>query len=515
MRQSIIKYLLVMAGIVGICTAFAVWGSRIGVVRYHQHREEPDETLLGVCETCGGESELCTHLPIISIDTKGNKMPGKSIVGEDGKSVRYEKSDNGEEEIPVKIKIVAQEGQWHHLEDEASMELDAMCHIRGNTSRQFSKSNYKITLVESENSRIKVKKKLLGMDEASEWSLHGPYLDKTLMRNYMWMNLSAEVMGNAPDVRFCEVMVDGQYRGVYVLMEMIHEGEGGVVLTDYTEGDVVFSYIVRIEPQKNFIEEIENTKVLDTFTRYTERMEIGSGMELIYPGRLYQTEQVKEYVETDINEIERRLYSDEMEQNPDSCWEYLDLQSFADYYILQEYLAVNDAFSASTYFYKDVRGKLHIGPVWDYNNALDNFLRKMPEAEFLLSQKGWYAQIMKSRKFVNYVTKRYKVLREGVLSEESVENYVYEVEKWLGSAIDRNFEVWGYTFEQEQLTVYEKQRPAYGDDTPLEELNPASYEEAKNKMLHYAEVRGEWLDRKIDTLYQYCHPSRNANRRVE
>lgn len=35
---------------------------------------------------------------------------------------------------------------------------------------------------------------LLGMSKESDWALHGPFLDKTLIRNYMWMNISAEIM---------------------------------------------------------------------------------------------------------------------------------------------------------------------------------------------------------------------------------------------------------------------------------------------------------------------------------
>lgn len=505
-------YLLIMVGIVGVCTEFTVLKNRQETVRYHQHLEEPNEKELGTCSICGGESELCTHLPIIEIDTCGKKIPGGVLVGLDGVETGYESSDHGEDEIEVGVKVFDRKGQWHHLTDQEDQSLNAMFRIRGNTSRYFRKQNYKMTLVDPENAQIEVKEKLLGMDAESEWALHGPYLDKTLMRNYVWMNLSAEIMGDLPDVRFCELVVDGEYRGVYVLMEMIHEGKGGVDLTDYEEGNAVFSYMVRLEPQKEFL---ENPKTLDTFTRYTERMEFGTKMELIYPGIRYQTEQVKEYVETDINEIERRLYSNEMEKNPESCWEYLDLASFADYYILQEYLAVNDAFYASTYFYKDVRGKLHIGPVWDYNNALDNFLRKMPATEFLISQRGWYSQIMKSEKFVNYVTERYKNLRKGILSDENVEQYVRDVERWLGSAVERNFKVWGYTFDADQLELYEKQRPAYGDNTPMEELNPGSYEEAVKKMLDYAKTRGRWMDREIDTLRQYCHSSRNAGVRVD
>ena len=43
------------------------------------------------------------------------------------------------------------------------------------------------------------------MDPHHEWVLHGPFLDKTLIRNYMWYNIAGEIMDYAPNVRFCEV----------------------------------------------------------------------------------------------------------------------------------------------------------------------------------------------------------------------------------------------------------------------------------------------------------------------
>ncbi len=506
-----------MAGVVMFSCLFGILESHGGVARYHQHREEPAESELGKCEVCGGSDTLCTHLPIICIDTGGKKVPGAAIPDENGNLAAYERSDQGETEIPVKIQIIDGKNRWNHPTDAADTTATAMFRIRGNSSRYFAKRNYRLKLVSEEVPLteeallIKEEKSLLGMAKGSEWSLHGPFLDKTLMRNYMWMNLSAEVMGYAPEVRFCEVLIDKEYKGVYVLMEMIREGEGRIDLTDYNDGDAVFSYMVRIEPQKELQGEAENQKTIDNFCFYTMRMEINSQMEILYPGASHLTEQVKQYVEADLSETERRLYSREMAENPDSCWDYLDMESFADYYILQEYLAINDMFYASTYFYKDVRGKLHIGPVWDYNNAWNNFLRTMPESEFLLDQKGWYGQLMKSRKFVDYVTARYKSLRRGLLSEENIETYARDVEMWLGSAVDRNFEVWGYTFDADRLTVYERQRANAGEHLSIEELNPSGYEEAMDQMLDYARVRGRWLDRNMDALYQYCHPSKNAN----
>ena len=347
---------------------------------------------------------------------------------------------------------------------------------------------------------------LLGMDSGEEWALHGPFLDKTLMRNYMCMNLSAEVMGTwVPETRFCELVLDGEYQGVYLLMETIDVDENRLDLGEYTPGDPVLSYLVRIEPYTN------PAKVLDNFTLYSYRMEPGRHLELLYPGTANQTQQVKRYVQADFSEAERLLYSVEMLDGSDAWRQELDMDSFVNYYILMEFFGINDAFGASTYFYRDVRGKLSIGPVWDYNNAFDNLLRPIDSREFLLSQRGWFAELMQDEDFVERVISRYRQLRRGILSEERLLSYEKEIEEWLGGAVDRNFEVWGYTFDPEQLSTRERQRPDPITGKTLREANPSSYEEAVEWMMEYIVDRGEWMDEHIDSLRQYCHPSRFAN----
>ena len=187
------------------------------------------------------------------------------------------------------------------------------------------------------------------------------------------------------------------------------------------------------------------------------------------------------------------------------------MDAFVNYYILMEFFGINDTFGASTYFYRDVRGKLSIGPVWDYNNAFDNFLRPIDSREFLLSQRGWFAELMQDEDFVERVISRYRQLRRSILSEERLLSYEKEIEEWLGSAVDRNFEVWGYTFDPEQLSTRERQRPDPITGETLREANPSSYEEAVEWMMEYIVDRGEWMDEHIDSLRQYCHPSRFAN----
>lgn len=489
--------------------AFLYLDDANGGARYHQHLEQPGEGDLEPCAVCGGTAALCTHLPILRIETGGQKIPGKGILDDSETIVDYERGDNGEEQIVVSLSTVEEEGRWHHADDEADIQSQALFRVRGNSSRAFSKSSYRIKLIEDGDPEKNRSLPLLGMSSGNEWALHGPFLDKTLIRNYMWMNISAEIMGYAPNVRFCEVILDGEYQGVYVLMETIGVSPGRVNLTPYEDGDAVTSYIVHIEPRADPL------KVIDNFTQYTLRIDGDKALEILYPTGSHLNDQVKNYVNADFSEVERILYSARAADRSDAISDVVDIGSFVDYYILMEFLAINDMFSASTYFYRDVRGKLAAGPVWDYNNALDNFFQPFDSEGFLLSQRGWMARLMMDEDFVSRVVFRYRQLRQGILSEENLLAYTDEVILWLGSAVDRNFAVWGYSFDPDQLGNAERRRPNTGSGLTVYDVNPSSFEQAVAWMKDYMIDRGRWLDQHIESLYQYCRESKLATERID
>ena len=479
------------------------------VQRVHQHLSASYPS--GECKDV---DELCTHLPIIRIDTQGQEIPGNPILDKNYEEIGYTTTPNGESEILVKIETVEKDGEWHYASSEADYSSSAYFRIRGNSSRNFSKKSYRIKLVSDENYEENQELPLLGMPADNDWALHGPFLDKTLIRNYMWMNISAEIMGYAPNVRFCEVILNGEYVGVYVLMETIKEDDFRVNLSDYEAGSSVSSYMVLVdEYEENDFGDVN----LDNYTFYTWKLEFfvdsRTSFSILYPKTEELTEEVIEFIEQDISQIERGLYSSDMLINRYNYESELDVDSFVDYYILQEFLGNNDAFSRSTYLYRDIRGKLHIGPVWDYNNVLNNFFWTFPYDGFLLANRGWYGRLMTDEEFVERVIDRYRELREGILSDEYLIHYMREVINYLGPAIERNDEVWGYSYDPELLSLMERHRP--DSNQTLEDVNPSSYEDAITRMIDYMLVRGEWLDENIESLRQYSHPSKTASQRVE
>ena len=97
---------------------------------------------------------------------------------------------------------------------------------------EFDKKQYRIKFYKNKKDSAK-KVSLAGMGANSEWVLNGPYLDKTLIRNKLVYDLARELNGWAPDTRFVELFVDGEYQGVYLAVEPVTNGESRLRLSEF------------------------------------------------------------------------------------------------------------------------------------------------------------------------------------------------------------------------------------------------------------------------------------------
>ena len=513
MRRSIIYYMASFLVIAIFIAGLVYVNANDNVQRYHQHLVRPSEADLDACLGCGGNT-FCTHLPLIVIDTFGAEIPGRPVTfgmeDYDADLNRtFHTGPEGETEIEVAVSVIDNLDDWNHINDIPTNESLATMRIRGNSSRFFDKPNYRIRLIHpnAEDNPLP----LLGMEPHFEWALHGPFLDKTLMRSYIWMNIAAEVMGSGyfvPNVRFFELILNGEYQGVYVLMETIRVNPYRVSLNRYRQGMPATSYLVRLDTHT-----LTPERKVNTFVTYTYRLEGGNTMEILYPRLPQQSDDMRDYIARSISIVERLLYSPEIIWDTRIYEQYIDVNSFVNFYIINEFIANNDLWSGSTYIHKDVRGRLVAGPVWDFNNVMNNFFISMPVDKFLLADRGWFDRLMMCPDFTDRVIRRWHELRRGPLAEERLIQYMQEVEDWLGSAIDRNFEVWGYSFDPSQVSRMARRFPTDAEaeqGLTIFDVNPSSFEEAQEWARDYMIMRGRWLDNYIETLRQFSHPSRHA-----
>ena len=465
--KSRLIYILTICFIFIVCLTLYKFDFEVETSRIHQHKEnkwKDNEDL--------SEDVFQSHLPIVKIDTNGQKIPGTPISKEDGVIIS-ETAENGENKIAAYFSITDGQSGNNQLNDQESVKSKSLIRYRGNSSRYFDKKSYSINLINEDGSENK--QELAGMAKHDEWVLNGPFLDRSLLRNYLCLNVSGEIMEYSPNVRYCELFVDGKYQGLYLLIEPISRGEGRLNISKPEKNSDITSFIVRWDRAGKG--EFE----LDNYTYYTYKSDV-SALDVVYPGSTLMTQGRHEYINEQISKVEKILYSYDLWDDDKGYKQYLDINAFAEYFVINEFFRNVDAGRFSTFYYKDVRGKIK-PVVWDFNNSADNYIDYVwDESGFSMQNAPWFSQLLKDKEFVDLVVEKYKKLRKNVLSEEYLINYINETNAWLGDSIKRNDEVWGYVYD---LNNYNGTNFL----TPVER-NVTSHEEAVKQLKEFIIKRG-------------------------
>ena len=477
--------LLVCALCIALAAAATVADFEKKESRVHQHLEAAEKA------PCSHGSDLfCTHLPLVEIETGGQSIPGARILNQNGRLMSYSTTEAGESRLKVSVQITDNADTNNHPTDTPTLSSAALINIRGRSSRTFDKHGYRLTLIYDDG--MNNNQSVMGMDPHHEWVLHGPFLDKSLIRNYMCYNIAGECMEYAPNVRFCEVVIDGEYQGLYLMTESITKGYDGSRLTmDVDKKGSTFSgYILRVNDIYHF-EDATSVIYNSSNYSYVTRMPV----ELIYPGATNQTAELRRAVELEFSAFEKALYSYDYDSKDYGYTQWIDVPSFVNYYVLNEFLCNYDAGELSTFIYKDVSDKYKIC-VWDFNNACDNYIDAAVNChDYYLQNRLLYHMLCRDEDFIDSAIRRYKELRRGILSEESLMNYIDETIAYLGPAIDRNFEKWGYTFQPEHNRLEGEGRAI------------CSYEEAITQLKDFLIERGDWMDRNIEAMREFSAES--------
>jgi hypothetical protein len=147
------------------------------------------------------QSSISSKFPIIVINTNGAEI-------QDDKNIaRMGIIDNG----PGKI----------NTSEDVFNDFDGFVGIerRGSSSQMFPKKSYGFAIWTAEG--IDSVASILGMPVEEDWILYAPYTDKSLMRNVLAFKIANEMGRYASRTRFCEVMLNGSYQGIYVMMEKV------------------------------------------------------------------------------------------------------------------------------------------------------------------------------------------------------------------------------------------------------------------------------------------------------
>lgn len=313
--------------------------------------------------------------------------------------------------------------------DEKVFESTMKIRGRGNTTWGMPKKPYKIKFDE--------KQSILGIHKDKEWVLLANYDDKTLLRNITAMEISRRLgFSWTPEMISVEMWFNGSYQGVYV----------------FTEHKKVSSHRVNIEPATpednegesltgGYYLEFENESMSEPCWFKTDRYEV----TLMFHEPENPTSEQQEWFKSYLNSFESTLYAlGHDDRGPTDWQDYIDADSFINYYILEELVKNPDAnFRKSTFLTKERGKKMEIYHVWDFDISLGNCNYwgngLLPE-DFVLKGCVWYNRLFeKDREWVEAVKKRWNEKYDDLMG---VLDYIDDQAELLEGARDRNFEKW-------------------------------------------------------------------------
>lgn len=270
-------------------------------------------------------------------------------------------------------------------------EADAEVKGRGNTTWYYDKKPYAIKLGE--------KVEVLGMPKHKRWVLLASWNDKAMMRTDLTFFMAQQYTTFRWKQRgeAVELVLNGEHLGHYYLCEQIKVDknrvpDGYVLEIDYRanedNGDIFF---VSNHTRLNFVlKDPEPEKGSEEFN----------------------------YVRDYINRAEKDL----QEGNVESYRSYVDMESFVDWYLNQEFSMNMDAnFFLSVYMNIGEDGKLYMGPLWDFDIAFGNDVfgdddtdNKIPEGFFIYDTDKsnlWIKTLRRDEQFVALLKERYAAMR--------------------------------------------------------------------------------------------------------
>ncbi len=322
--------------------------------------------------------------------------------------------------------------------------------VRGHSTQKFPKKSYGFETRDEHGNNLNVS--LLGMPEENDWVLYAPYSDKSLLRNVLAFYLGRTMGHYASRTRFCELILNGDYQGVYVLMEKIKRDKNRINIAKLNPDEIVGDdltggYIIKVDPIE------DHSSGWYSGVNPPDSSWIPVFFQYYYPKPYDITTEQKSYVQNFIHEFELSLNDSNFSHPEFGYKKYIAVNSFIDYLIINEFTKNIDAYRNSVFMFKDKDskgGKLTAGPIWDFNLGFGNYNmqggRELYTEGWMYRQTGkrlyWWARMMRDNDFKNMVATRWYELRNGSFHSDSIDIFLENSKSYLEEAQQRNFQKW-------------------------------------------------------------------------
>jgi spore coat protein CotH len=312
---------------------------------------------------------------------------------------------------------------------------------RGNSTWSMPKKPYRI--------KLDKKASLLGMPENKNWVLLANYADKSLIRSELAFSLSRSIgRPFTVDSRYVELYLNDSYLGSYQLTQQVKEGPGLVDIDEQPDGTTTLPNL-----SGGYLIEQDLFANGEPVYFYTAKK---MPFVIKYPDEDKINQQQKDYIKNHFQKLEDALYAENFADPANGYRRYFDVDSYVDYYIVNEVIGNPDAFRSTYLFKKRNDDKIYTGPIWDFDKAANNDNRLGDQVNGLMSNSAfepriWFKRLMMDQAFRQRIRNRWNELKPKI---QAVPSMIGPLQKKLAVSQVRNFTKWDILNKQSYLELY-------------------------------------------------------------
>ncbi|MBN1562108.1 CotH kinase family protein, partial [candidate division KSB1 bacterium] len=380
-----------------------------------------------------------SNLPLVFIDTNNRNIPD-------------------EPKIDARMRIIYHGvGNVHRL-DEPANDYDGRIGIetRGSSSQSWPKKQYALETRDEKGANLNVP--LMGLPAENDWILYAPFIDRSLLRNVLAYDLSRRLGQYASRTRYCELFLNGDYRGVYVLMEKIKRDRNRVSIAALDSADIAGESLTG-----GYIIKVDKTDGANTQGFTSRHFPAGNSTRRVYyqfhdPEFAEMLPVQRSYIQNYMYDFEDMMASADYDDPQTGYPAWIDVDSFIDFFLVSEISKNIDSYRLSSFLYKDRDdndGRLRAGPVWDYNLAfgLANYYDGEDTDEWTLETllylggddfqvPFWWETLLDDPAFNHRIKNRWQAMRSSVFDLARMHAFIDNVADTLQDAQERNFTLW-------------------------------------------------------------------------
>jgi hypothetical protein len=384
-----------------------------------------------------------TPLPIVMIDTYGKVLKNKDM----------------DERIAAGLKIFDQgTGKINTpLDLQPAYEGYIGIKYRGNSSFSTSaKKPYSVELWDQpydvDSLASDISRSLLGMNPASDWVLLAPYNDKSYIRDVLLFDLMRGTQEFVPRARYCELIINGVYHGLYILAERVERGDYRLKIpSNKNKTGFPQECGYHLEVDRDNEPGFRSGRDIRNLLGNRESWRTKSWYQFKYPKEHNLTQEQRNFIMNRIDSFEMVMESADFAHPEKGYPRFIHAGSVANFIIAQELCRNVDAYRLSTplYKYADSRDRRFRMSLWDFNISFGNAdygWGWSPEGwaynQTAFGAPFWLKQMLRDEAFVDLLKKEWNMLRNAQLETSRILQKIDSLHAHIREAVVRNDEAW-------------------------------------------------------------------------